>query len=335
MPSVQSAFGPIVEPGWPSTLPGQPDLIGAYQSAFQLHAAVNARRQEAEIELANHILRAKQAQYDNVMREKEFGLASKKVDLDYGAKIRGYEMREERLTKNWEDKERDDKWRERKYNDIMSAKDALLGLDDAVGKSPGEEGYPEEFDAAARSVRDKLSLLPNQVFNSMRNKKMKSHNENAASAWSQFHQDEKSLSEDISKSAFAGKLETNYGSILDYNLLEPETKGTGLRGWFGWGTENKPTGKLLVPQPGGGTLPVAVSELQRLKKRIQDVEARRLHLPYTVHIPEVGVYDEGKEPAPNDARMRRQNSVYITPDGKPHRWIHVTPNPPYGQWADP
>jgi hypothetical protein len=333
MPSISGPFGPIVEPGWigGAEMPGQPDLVKSYLSAAQLSATNNAKTMQYEAQLAHYASMADEARKTGALREMQFSLDKQKSDLAQQDRIRGFQIAEERNQKIAEDKERDDKWRKQKYDDFMEAKDGLArakGILSDEGLTRGMKGYSERYHQLTDDI---VAKLPNQIFASEQKAEDDAHNRIATQKWGQFRQMEQSFNSDLRKTLYNDQFGGT--SLLENpELLQPETQSTwSLR--HPWAPD-KPTGRLLVPQPSGGTLPVAASEVARITQSWKNLQNFKNNLAETTHNPEIGVFDYGKEPAPVDEAMREDNKVYLTPDGNQNRWVKP-PGAVKGQWVTP
>ena len=329
-------YSPSVQP----QMPDSPDIAGAVMTGFKegtnawtAHANSNAKQQYYDNQLALYALKAQKMQQDREMDAAKFELAARTQELNSGYKIQSLQLAGERLAKSVEDKERDDKWRDRKYDegmklkqDAMDDKDTLIGIDGQLaseGLFPGDKGYLERRQQLSQGV---AGQLPNQIFNSWESTGVKAHGANAVRRWSQFRQEEQSLKNDTSRLLYKGKtVEPDLNPVLYHESLTPET---GPVPFYKPCATGKPTGKLLVPQPDGSApVPVATQDLQAIKERWAQHDQNRLNLPDTQHRPDLGVYDEGEEPAPLDPAKREPNKVYKLPKGK-FRWVN-------GQWTPP
>jgi hypothetical protein len=307
-------------------MPGSPDISKTYLSAAQLSATTNAKTMQYEAQLAHYAQMADSADKNRELREREFNITRQTYNLAHEDRLRGYQIKEEKNQKDAEDKARDDKWRERKYGDAMDAKDGFMGAFaqlDAEGLYQGMKGYDQRLAELTAPYRGKI---PNQIYNTVVGGALRGHSQNAVQAWSEFHQLEKSYNNDRQNTLYGGSLEGGDDPLLNQQTLKPEMKSAWT--WNHPWKPDEPTGKVLVPQPGGAAdRPVAVSELTRLNKMRTDLQTRKSNLPETSHRPELGAFDEGREPPPPDPAKRENNKVYLLPKGQ-FRWVN-------GQWVDP
>src|SRR5262245_32119069 len=65
-------YGPLVEPGWPSTLPSAPDLGQKFLSGFAMGSEINRRKQQLEQQLEKMALENKRMEINQDLREREF-----------------------------------------------------------------------------------------------------------------------------------------------------------------------------------------------------------------------------------------------------------------------
>jgi hypothetical protein len=319
-------------------MPGSPDLSKTFLSAAALSAQTNARTMQYEAQLAHYASMADEARKTGALREQQFNLNQQRSDLAHEDRVRGLENQAERDRRIAEDKERDDKFRDQKFQttldqkqDVIDAKEGMARATSTLiseGLYQGMKGYDKRY---MELTDPYMGRLPNQSFNAERKAQLDGHAKIATQKWAQFHQAEQSFKGDVMNTLYNGQFGGYDPLLAPSSTLKPEMQGAGFFHPF---TPDTPTGRVLIKQPDGTERPVAAQQVTRLKSAWDALQQQKGELPETGHNPEAGVYDPWKEPAPVDESMREDTKVYTTPDGNPHRWSKP-PGAVKGQWTDP
>jgi hypothetical protein len=276
MPSVQTSFGPLVEPGWPSTLPGQPDISKNFLSGFQLAATVKGKQLALQNQLANYSLKMQQMQNEDEMSKAKYELAvarlassndiaRERLDFqrDRASTLADFAMqRENRLQSVIDDK----------VKTKAESEDASFNLN-LLPSQLAEEGYQKGTNEyynqwRARAAPD-LSKLPTSLRKSAEANALKEYKDSRDFQLKMLESDEKAFAHDYGRVVQSGDdLNINLAPMLHPETLEPETTG-----WF-W--DKKKTGKVVVgTTPEGKPRTTTMDELNKFKTRYQSIQKRR------------------------------------------------------------
>jgi hypothetical protein len=290
--------GPLVAPGWPSTLPGAPDLGKTFLTAFQVGSEVNRRKQQLENQMALYALRAQKMELDRTLDEKKFLMAqdAQQRRIEHQADMLDfYKMREERIAgdvKNALD------WQKEKFEVTGEARDALSDVRAQLAAEhlfEGDKGYPERAIELFNS-NPYTKYLPSSSSNAWWKSLYNNHNAKATENTRTFETYRKAFDYNAREITRGGALEGGINRILDYEKLPDETKTEGGKqfGWWTVGGKQVPTGRKKVQvRAADGTLTeeaVPVERLQELRNQYQTMTEMQRKLAPVVERPDLGVY---------------------------------------------
>jgi hypothetical protein len=338
MPSVQSAFGPIVEPGWPSTLPGAPDLHGALMSAIQLKTQMNLKQQQLENQAMLYASRyenserarelagmkfEQQRQVDQWNHEKTLANEDYKYrqldDLNTHRE-RVYELRElDQKRQNTETDLKIQKYEEGKkgaqylrdveaqlYREGLSEEDAAYWprRTELLQLIPGDAKYP----SSELSAANRLAKYKSNVRGFDKRKQLKEDYE----AWQK----------DMGNTVWGTEQLTDPWPVFYPKDLKPQMTGGGWDPPFGR-KEQKPTGKLIVNTwgpDGAYEKYVDPAELRRLRQEHRALEERKKRISPQFNDPTLNIKEI--EELPKDQKDWRIGHTYMGPNG-PGTWNGV------------
>lgn len=287
MPS--SSFGPLVEPGWPSTLPKGPDLGHAFLSAFAIGSQVNARQRSLENQLAMMSLREKQMEYNQQHREDMYNLAVQKMENQNIFQARRLELAAE-------DNALDRKKYEFAFNKVLDQQEAKEGLINAQatlaaeGLKFGDKGYIERFNQLTAPF---IGRVPNNTLNAFMRMIYNNHN-GAATQQQRFYDSEyKHFIDDAASTLYGNDNPPNpdLTPILHPEMYQVQKEKVSGNWWSGY--EYKNTDRKIIPYTDKVGQPkqreVKISDIDRLNKRYQELMKMKDNLAPKVDDPDLGV----------------------------------------------
>ena len=291
MPS--TAFGPLVEPGWPD-LKG-PDMGQKFLAGAALGAEMNRRKQALENQLALYALKAQQMENQNSIRERQFELATQVADWKHEKDVQGLNDASRRI-----DLARDgmdlreqafnfktEKERQRQEG-VAGIFNALSELD-AEGIKPGDPNYEREVLSRTAPF---AATAPSAVVNNVQRNALNKHNDAIKQSRIAFDSEQRQFYNDIGRVLYGGNtLTQNLDPILHPEKLPDETSG-GIGGWSIGPYKNKPTGNKIVTGPDGKKATVSMKDINDLKKRWDAITARRNSIPSPVDRADLGVFKD-------------------------------------------
>ena len=319
-------YGPTVEPGWigGARMPGQPDLVGAFQNAWQIHSAANNRARQMENQLAAMQLRAEQTQHERGMDAEKFQLARDKMTWD----AEKFYTDQERLraatkaSQDYRDATLDIKQqrfdistdlKKRQSEATEGANQVFYNLFNE-GITPGTRKFNTEW---VKRLEPYMAVEPATV-GIIRDNKLQASN-NA--------RDQMKRSIQVEEEAFAKAVgrEIGGGNTLNqnYNVFEnPQDLKDEWGGGF-LGIRQVKTGRKYVPitdaAGNAGQQAVDMNKLMDLKRRHDALKAKEDDLADPVNLPDVGV--QSALPMPADPKDRQVNQIYTNPsNGRTGRW---------------
>jgi hypothetical protein len=333
MPAVQSAFGPIVEPGWPSTLPGSPDLAGAFLNAARIGSENNARQQRLENQLAYYAMRTQGMQNIGQMREQQFGLAQQRMQQQMENQAAALGLRQQAMDQNASfQNQRIDIGNKgmdirqqlldlagQKVADRQEGSAGVLQAQQDManqGINPGDPNYYNAFNQAL--IANNANKSPVEMRAAMA-LAARTQNSAAFNLTKVNEAEYNAFMQNYGNTVGRSKNFTDLTPILNPGAYQPETKTTG--GFLGFGGTTTPTGNITIPllnaqgrQVGKNAVPA--STLADLNAQYQAIMQRRNQIPHRINDPSLGVSDV--EPMPPKALMQ-VNHKYQTKFG-PMQW---------------
>ncbi len=328
----QTAFGPLIEPGWAggAQMPGAPDLGKTFLNAFQVGATINAKQQALENQLALYSLRAQQAEHDSKMTEARFGLAKDKMAWDMekfqqtaeatrlhneDVMQRGWAALENQKTLGDIRREREDRIQEK----LSDANEATAGANQVIadmqreGINLGDPQFESEYlkrmvPWAAKSASVKT------VQANMLNASNSRRDDNARA----YEATKKNFDQDLGRTLGGGNvLNQNYDWFLNPDHLQKEKSG----GFWGIGATE--TGRYLIPTTdSAGNVsqqPVDRKTLDDWKTRWQELQQMGRKIATPINRPDIGV--RTAEPLPPNRADWQINHIYTSPStGQAGRW---------------
>lgn len=171
MPAISGPFGPIVEPGWPATLPRLGNLGQDFVNAWATGQAIRNQRNKLEEQMGLMALRERQMEMNEQHRESEFELKKQNQDnlMSYRESLLGIRgIDEDRKVRALQDREQN----------LADVEEQNQGFADYIlqkGLKPTDPGYPAALWAAKvlnpkSSVKlDSLLHNRNDQLHAMRN----------------------------------------------------------------------------------------------------------------------------------------------------------------------
>lgn len=303
---------PLVEPGWPSSLPKGPDIAGKFMSAFAIGSQVNARQRQLENQLAAMSLRERQMELNHELQRDKYDLAVQKLQMSN-------EVANARLALQAEDNALDRKKYDLAFNKVMDIQEAKEGLIDAEaqlaaeGLKPGDKKYMARFNELTAPF---IGKVPNNIFKSIYSRA--ENNQKGAAALHQRYYDSeyKHFLDDASSTLYGNDNPPNpdLTPILHPEVLDVEETKVGGNWWSGY--QYKPTGNKIIPYTDRAGVakerPVSVADLNRLKNRYNELMKIKSELA-PVDEPSMPI------PLPSNKAELQPNTVYETPRGN-LRW---------------
>lgn len=338
MPAISTPFGPLVEPGWPSTLPEGANVGAKFMAGAALGAQINARQRQLENQLAQYSLKAQQNEYDRQHDRDMYNLAVEKMGMQnafteqrLALSAEDNKMQAQRNEdlyrlglRSREDAEAKTQLAITKYNDVLEGRGEFvntLATLSSEGLYPGMKGYDTEFNKLMGPVSQKV---PTQLLNAWQKGVYNNHNYSASKEIQDYVRQNELFRKKVADTVW-GSLDTDLNPILHPEMLPKEADKT-EGGWFGTGygaTKRTPTGRVLVTNASGTIKdrPVFLKDLEGLKTEYDELMKRYRNLPTQVNKPEIGVWAKGQStnltpiPIPKDKSLLEINRPYTSPKG--------------------
>lgn len=320
MPAVQTAFGPIVEPGWPD-LKG-PDMGAKFLSGAYIMGNINAKRQELENKMAMYALKMQQMEGEDSLKEKRYQLAVDTLQSNIQHKDQMLELQGRgadakdamvQLALN--------KFDQRNAGD-KAMFDAATNVLTTVPKD--DERFPNAFlQAVTSNARDADPAKARMLIQTNVN----DYNINANRQDTALAHREKMLLDKIGSKLY-GDPTLHFTDPIEHPELYPEEMTGGGSTWSNikkWATgqpygedEGPPkksgirTGSVTLPTGDTKEVKFKTTDLTELTKQWQALQkAKDKRLP-TVDMPEYGVYAK-----PADSPRERAQRILADPDSDP------------------
>lgn len=334
-----SAFGPLVEPGWPDLTKGAPDIGASFMKGIAgaaTIAEIGAKRQRLENQLAMYALKMQDMEADNALARDRFDLAVKAQQLNSEQKQGALELAKERATNqadHWYNMHQEAIAREGRLSDTQKRKDedkakveeASANLETVRARVQAENPNLEPgSDAFLAKLREAASADIGKLPTSSRNKWdaifLHQHNEDRNFQVKSLDTDRKIFNSNVARVLQAGDtLNIDYDKFLHPETLPPYQTKEG--GWFGTGVGAKTvdTGdKSIIVKDPVTQLPVArrvsMATLNQFKKDLQDLNRRQANVGSLISRHDIGV--SGAHPWPSNGRAGLvPGQTYQKPDG--------------------
>lgn len=307
-----TAFGPLVEPGWPD-LKG-PDIAEKFLAGAALGANINAKQKALENQLALYSLRAQGAENLNEIREKQYELARDKMMLGNQVawanvdlaqqRVQGMLTNQEQLRALASDKVQiaNDRLQEEinnnrkkwdRWNSQQKAQSQMMGIEAQVlgeGLTPGTEEYKRRVTQLSSNFAGQLSP---SVYNGVQRTLFMNNN----AAWQQKRtavlDQEKAFRDDIKDNVWGDGITTDLRPILHPEQFPHPKKGNW---WSGYETDPNSI-EIPAKDPTGMPYqrPVAIKTLQDMKKRYEELQKTKSQIGTGINRPDLGVYTDHVE----------------------------------------
>lgn len=302
----QTAFGPLVEPGWAggAQMPGSPDIAGTFAhaalSTFQLTANMNAKQQALQNQLAMYALKQQQLEGDMDLKEKMFNIRAGQIEQNTALRERAMttdayfknqasQIQAQRLglaQDTFDAKRQDIDKRDDSIAGFANAKSDLI----ASGVVPGTHEYWTGITNAVAAnpylpSNQKNAALKEAGFN--QNAAIKSQQDNVKAKEQEFmHR--------MSNTLYGTATNTDLQPVLDYNLYtKPEYAPQTWDDWF-HNRPAQPTQNRLITIKDAqgkaiGTRKVPAQTLTDFNKEWQGIQAQRHGIAPMINDPTIGV----------------------------------------------
>lgn len=294
MPAVQTAFGPIVEPGWPD-LKG-PDMGAKFLSGAYIMGNINAKTQALQNQMAQYALKAQGLEQENALNEKKFALAQQGQEQKYDMANWRADIAERRLQLGGDAFN----LTAQKYEDRITGNQAMIGAaaslaQDGIGKD--DPRYPDEF---LRRVTAASAKGDPSVYHQLVQSNINDYNINANRQDAVLQRQEKMLLDKIGSKLYGDPTLHLTGPIEHPENYPEETSGGG----WGWGNFGLPTYKAgeektgyrtgSITLPTGDEKPVKfkttdITSLAKEWQALQQAKSKRLPV---VDMPSLGIYSK-------------------------------------------
>jgi hypothetical protein len=312
MASVPSAFGSLVEPGWPSTLPGGPDLTSAFMSAAQLKAQTNAKQQQLMNQLASYALRAQNLEHDREMDQKKFELAQQAQEIRNFSEVNDAKNAAARLAYQYEAmgarNERDKlnyDLRAKKDTDRIVGQQGLARIRNDAHNLGYQEGTQEFRNYVDAHVNEIEGLIPSSELKQTLKPIYKDENANIKAIRTALFQDKANLDADIKKEVWANSKMTGTDPVDRPDLVPDEMTGQDFFGRGGTRTGRKQI-KTYNEMTGEETVNyIDATRLQELHNRRMKLIDDEKKLPKYRNDPAMGVYQDETKQLEHDKRIQQ------------------------------
>lgn len=299
MPS--TAFGPLVEPGWPN-LP-QSDLGTKFVNAFAIGTEISRRKQALENQLAGMALKAQAMENQTQLREMQFGLAQQRLEFDRDKALQNAEFARERLGMADQTLGLRQAMFDAKQQKLSDAAEGTANLFNAEASLAEEGIHPGDKNFEAEYLRRISNTgAPPSVISAAARTALSNHYAQVRNRERDFDAQMKAFRERFGAEVFGNPMIQDVSVLGDPKSLPDDTTTTGVWPF----RETKPTGKKLVSSvdPSGVALnkPVSLSVLEKYKKQYDQLIAGKNDIPLTHDHSDLGVYSQ---PA-NTMRERAQ-----------------------------
>lgn len=323
MPAVQTAFGPLVEPGWPD-LKG-PDLGAKFLSGAYIMGNINAKRQELENKIAALSLKSMSDEADNARKDGMYQLAVERLqssnqfkDQEIQLRTQAGEARDARVQLAF------DKFDQRNAGN-KALFDAANNVLTTIPKD--DERFPNAFvQAVTNNARDADPAM----YRTLIKTNIDDYNLNANRQNTALVHQEKMLLDKIGSRLY-GDPTLHLTDPIEHPELYPEEMTGGGSTWSNikkWATgqsygedEGPPhksgirTGSITLPSSGETKeVKFKTTDLTELTKQWKALQAAKDKRLPTVDMPEYGVY---AKPANNTAE--RVQRILDDPDSPPDK----------------
>jgi hypothetical protein len=343
----QTAFGPLVEPGWPSSLPGPPDLGKIFLNAAYLGSEMSRKKQQLENQLQLYALKAQQSEGQMALQEQKFGLAQQAMDLRHEKDVQDIEKTRDAMQRGWEslglreqqldiNKSREDRIAEHQKKIADGALGALQTQGEMGGKDPLDPGYVTDYYSTL--IKNTGGNLPPATVNSILRNVKNDRNQKLAQAEKANADELKYFQERVGSELYGNPKITNPDPYLHPEKYGDEPKPQTWSDWF-QGAPRQTTGNKLIPirDPSTGkvidTRKASVDDLTRYNKEYRDIVARGQKLPRQEADPSLGVYPVNDLPRNDYERaLRWRNDATADPKVRAAatRYLEQHPVPPPG-----
>lgn len=295
MPSVQTAFGPIVEPGWPSTLP-KPDIADKFVAGAALGAQMNLKRQNLERQLQELALKNQNLEFQHYNDTRNFllkqSLGEERNDIAR-QRMEGWReqalMSNERLNQELALHQREQDRKEQNADMKWMQEDAkyrAAQIPYELDKEGVERGTAEWL-KRYNEKRSGIYGLPNAVSTAIDRNAFNAYNVDAERARKAEIDKEKAYYRDVQDKVWGDGITTDLNPIFHPEQYDKELKGT-----YGF---RKPTGNIIIGKvktPSGEVKKRVInpSVLTEMNKRWYELEAEKQKIGKPVIDPHVGVY---------------------------------------------
>lgn len=296
MPS--TAFGPLVEPGWPSTLPGPPDLGQKFLNAFAIGSEINRRKQQLENQLAGMAIREHQNEMMNQFREAEYRRKLDQGDQRIYLAEQGRNLQQQIFD-----------WKVNKDQEtIQDVSDLASGIT-SLNLDPADPKRPSAiWDIISKNPRA-AKIAPGLIKDAFG-----SYNNAIRTKESQLKQERSDLMQDVKNSV--GRGQTADLDLL-YNPDEWQTEYVDKQGvkhappppGADYAKDWKPTGMKYVVRKSVQLgqpdiyIKLPAQKLTDLSKRLRDLDSKTRQLPQQVTNEYVNAQQSGSSLSAQDQRM--------------------------------
>lgn len=311
MESVQTAFGPLVSPGWPTTMGEQPDLAKNLLGGFAMAATLKGKQAQLQNQMAQYALKMQamdndmandkirnQIAIDRLVSSNQIQRERLEQQKDNSAAVAERAgAREERL---WAAEERLQSVVDNKEKAQAEGNEASFNLN-MLPQRMADEGIETGTETWYNQARDRsakdLSLLPASLRKAAESNLYRKYKDDRDFKLKQLDSDERAFAHQYGREVTGDDLNIDNYPMYHSSELPDEKKGGYLGGFLtSWG--GKPTGRKLIKGKDGEDRAIAVQRLDEFKRKYEALIGRRQNMGPKVVRPDLGIYDvdDSKKP---------------------------------------
>jgi hypothetical protein len=304
MESVQTAFGPLVSPGWPTTMGEQPDFAKSLLGGFAMAATLKGKQAQLQNQMAQYALKMQAMDHDMANDKIRNEIAVQRLVNTTENQRQRLELakdtaeavgerskaREERL---WAAEDRLQSVVDTKEKDKAQGEEASFNLN-MLPQRMADEGIETGTETWYNQARDRsakdLSQLPPQLRKAAESNLYRKYKDDRDFKLKQLESDERAFAHQYGRAVTGDDLNIDTYPMDHPEQLPDEKKG-GYLGSFLPSLGGKPTGNKLIKGKDGEDRPIAVQRLNEFKKKYESLIKRRENMGPKVVRPDLGLYD--------------------------------------------
>lgn len=316
MPAVQTAFGPIVEPGWPD-LKG-PDMGAKFLSGAYIMGNINAKRQALENQMAQYALKIQGMEQENSLKEKKYELDKQALEQRGDVGFWRADIAERRLGLQGDIAQSVVDEKQKKIDGNRAVINAVTSMyQDGIGKDD-----PRYGDELPRRVISASPYADQALIRQVLQANLGDYNLNANRQDQALIHREKMFLDKMGSKLYGDPTLHLTGPIEDPSQYPEEKTGGSYFGPFGLPTFKKSKEELTGYRTGTITLPSGETVEKKFKttdlttlakewKAIQEAKSKRLP---SVDLPSFGIYSK-----PAASAAERSRRIVADPDEDPQK----------------